>query len=94
MKAVLVIDMPRNCWGCPCNEVDSDGMSWCNALAKNTIHSNVERQPWCPLRPLPQKKNTSKLQGFGNSQIVWTDRIIHQNEGWNDCLDEIVGETE
>lgn len=84
MKAVLVIDMPRNCWGCPCNEVDSDGMSWCNALVKNTIHSNVERQPWCPLRPLPQKRI--------NKDCL----VIHEiwNEGWNACIDEILGETE
>lgn len=81
MKAVLVIDMPRNCWGCPCNEVDSDGMSWCNALAKNTIHSNVERQSWCPLRPLPHKL-----------QADWyTDGY---KEGFNACLEEITGETE
>ena len=83
MKAVLVIDMPRNCWGCPCNEVDSDGMSWCNALAKNTIHSNVERQSWCPLRPLPQKLPPNEL---GNMSLY--------KSGWNACLDAITGETE
>lgn len=45
-------------------------------------------------RPLPQKKNTSKIQGFGYSQIMWTNKTIHQNEGWNDCIDAILGETE
>ena len=89
MKAVLVIDMPRNCWGCPCNEVDSDGMSWCNALAKNTIHSNVERQPWCPLRPLPQKmtmEKALKMERVGSIKDIYTT--------WNACIDEIMGETE
>lgn len=85
MKAVLVIDMPRNCWGCPCNEVDSDGMSWCNALAKNTIHSNVERQPWCPLKPLP----IFKAVDLNDSRDVMM--FCH---GWNTCLAEITGETE
>ena len=78
MKAVLVIDMPRNCWGCPCNEVDSDGMSWCNALVKNTIHSNVERQPWCPLRLLPHSKQMEN-RWFSDDY----------SKGWNDCLEEI-----
>lgn len=64
MKAILVIDMPRNCWGCPCNEVDSDGMSWCNALVKNTIHSNVERQPWCPLKPMPDEAAEALVNGL------------------------------
>lgn len=78
MKAILVIDLPKNCAECKlesiCNEVDWE-----------------ERPSSCPLKPMPQKKNTSKIQGFGYSQIMWTNKTIHQNEGWNDCIDEIAG---
>ena len=46
------------------------------------------------LKPMPQRKNTNKLQDFGNAQIVWIDKTIYRNEGWNACIDEIMGETE
>ena len=81
MKAVFVIDVDK----------DELGKAFATITAEENDISFFARGV---IRPLPQKKNTSKLQGFGNTQIVWTDRIIHQNEGWNDCLDEIVGETE
>ena len=87
-KSILVIDTPKNCAKCNLMFLQGIGESICNAV-------DWSRRPsWCPLKPLPQKRNTSKLQDFGNFQIVWTDRTIYQNEGWNACLDAILGETE
>lgn len=83
MKAVLVIDMPTNCSKCKLSYLQGIGESICNAVDWD------DRPSWCPLKPMPEKKNTDKLQGFGNSQILWTDKVIYQNEGWNACLEEI-----
>ena len=88
-KSILVIDTPEDCLACPCFSVI--GSEHCSVTMKEVgLHIPM----WCPLRYLPQKKNTSKIQGFGYSQIMWANKTIHQNEGWNACLDEIVGETE
>jgi len=79
MKAILVVD------------VEEYGDYYADVYRKDADDRFEGR--YC-LKPLPQKKNTSKLQGFGYSQIMWTNKTIHQNEGWNACLDEILGETE
>ena len=84
MKAILVIDMPKDCWDC--HLVDE----WenCNAIKMTSERYGVsvkqydkERASWCPLRPLPHKL-----------QADWyTDGY---KEGFNACLEEITGETE
>ena len=84
MKAVLVIDMPKDCWDC--HLVDEWGN--CNAIKMTSERYGVsvkqydkERASWCPLRPLPHKL-----------QADWyTDGY---KEGFNACLDAITGETE
>lgn len=92
MKAILVVDLPKNCGDCPCIH---DEMWKCQADKQFREGTYFDGRPsWCPLKPMPEKKNTDKLQGFGNSQILWMDKVIYQNEGWNACLEEIMGETE
>ena len=92
-KSILIIDTPKNCPDC---QLMADG--WCYGIpSREEVQGKIKylkRPSWCPLKDLPQKRNTGKLQGFGNFEIIWTDRIVHQNEGWNACLDEILGETE
>ena len=66
MKAILVIDMPTDCIKCPL----ADGYCW------NTFPTKG-RADGCPLRYLPQKKNTD-----------FHPNIVYAN-GWNDCLKEI-----
>ena len=82
MKAILVIDMPKDCWDC--HLVDEWGN--CNAIKMTSERYGVsvkqydkERASWCPLRPLPHKL-----------QADWyTDGY---KEGFNACLEEITGE--
>lgn len=92
-KAILVIDKPESCTSCLLGIYNK---KWfCLDTNKDIdICDRYNIPEWCPLKPMPQKKNTDKLQGFGNSQILWTDKVIYQNEGWNACLNEILGETE
>lgn len=82
MKAILMIDLPKDCWDC--HLVDE----WenCNAIkvTSNKYGMSIkqygkERPSWCPLRPLPQR---------------YDEGAMREQKGWNRCLDEILGETE
>ena len=90
MKAVLVIDMPNRCSECPlCYKGENywgDIVSAeCQMQYKGYVALN-EKPYWCPLRPLPQKKDVPPNYGM----MVGDPR----GEGWNECLKEILGETE
>lgn len=88
MKVVIVKDieeMPEDCDSCPFQDFDRN----CGILGEYTMLNEwVEDAPYydlkgkgdCPLKPLPQK-------------MTWghTSEYI---DGYNACLDEILGETE
>ena len=79
-KAILVIDkMPSSCEECI---VRCDGYS-----AKEYAQRTITKPNWCPLSPLPQKKGK-------HGELHEYDTDIHYEIGWNDCLDEILGEAE
>ncbi len=48
-KAVLVMDMPENCFKCKLQ-------NWANCKITNKCHVGGCRPDWCPLRELPEKK--------------------------------------
>lgn len=88
MKAVLVIDMPCDCYDCPlCKDsvVDRCNIMYRDIHSDGGIEETDGRPLWCPLRPLPSEKYLSLKDKH--------DDIIFQM-GWNACLDEITGETE
>jgi hypothetical protein len=90
-KAILVMDMPSSCNVCRYCEVHVRKrclISACKLLPfsridKEKIH---ERQEWCPLREVPQKKEVLKREQyeFGSIGLAFTD-------GYNRCIDEILG---
>lgn len=85
MKAILVIDMPKDCGNCPCV---GEEFGICQADEKNRDCDWYKTPSWCPLKPMPEKKWVAE----------WFDRIMENNKehlmslGWNDCIDEILGE--
>ena len=86
-KAVLLMNVPEKCLDCNLCVLDMDGSISCY-YNKREICSNVgennSRPEWCPLRPLPDRKEiteTYKLE----------DRLPSFKCGWNWCLDEITG---
>lgn len=83
MKAILVIDeMPKRCGECPCV---NDEFEFCRADEKIRDCDRYKTPTWCPLKPLPQKKEL-----FGKIPLDKMAEYI----GWNACIDEITGETE
>ena len=78
-RVFVVIDKPANAWNCPFAEDDG----FCVVL-KGTCSACISEDPKhlfpdnCPLRPLPEKD-----MNYGEDDYC---------TGWNDCLDEMLGE--
>ena len=86
-KVILVMDdMPADCFMCPC----FCDVTWrCCATEKDEeVHDN--RPSWCPLRQLPERMTADLYYGKTDYICDWEERSC----GWNECLDEILGETE
>ena len=86
-KSVLVMKTPEKCLDCNLCVLDMDGSISCY-YNKREICSNVgennSRPEWCPLRPLPDRKEITET-------YKWEDRLPSFKCGWNWCLDEITG---
>lgn len=91
-KSALVIDTPITCMRCPFGlfindyifcviTIDKDGAA---KQIRNDLYG-IKRQNWCPLKPLPEKKE----------YIVPIDNVEANKDiiavGWNACIDEIAG---
>ena len=91
-KAILIMDMPERCVKCPLllTFPQKDDLALCIARPKNgqeeynPKHEKSWRPDWCPLRELPEKIPELKS---GYEEI---SKSIHR-DGWNACLDEILG---
>ena len=85
-KAVLVMDMPEQvCQKCAlCYETENDDEYLCCAVGK--LLPDGEKPEWCPLRELPERKETHTVLEL-HSNGRWTEGM---KAGFNACLDEIL----
>ena len=87
MKAILVIDMPDVCAECEfCGHSTDGALRYCGltqCFCSRDLDANKEKEPWCPLKPMPEKKNmtpaNSKYDPFLDLCAI----------GWNKCIEEI-----
>jgi hypothetical protein len=82
-KAILAIDMPKDCYECPL-AIETIHNSRTCCITKCTVMYDG-KFPWCPLKPVPEKRDENG---------IWTmSGYIDDgySNGWNDCLDEILG---
>ena len=90
-KAVLIMDMPESCFGCNFLYCNADaGIDSCQAMEVSRIvdSETYEKPDWCPLRELPETKETwVTLSCYPNGR--WTEDM---KAGYNTCLDEILKE--
>lgn len=87
-KAVLIMDMPECCADCQLADDDPSGL-YCVPADKyyDGEESTEDRASFCPLRELPEKKETTYPQAcYTNS--YWTDEM---KAGFNTCLNEMLG---
>lgn len=78
MKAVLVMEMPENCVGCPLFSGNHSDMT-CRGSYRTIDfpYPDDKVQDWCPLIPMPERKENACSHGFA--------------AGWNACLDAVEG---
>lgn len=86
MSAILLIkEMPKTCKECPCQ------MMLVCVPADEDIDEYVDpsktKPNWCPLSPLPKPITEYEVK-------VSCDYEPDYALGWNECLDEIMGEIE
>ncbi len=90
MKAILVIDTD-NCWDCP---LERDAK--CQYSHKKIPKKNIPS--WCPLKPMPQKKEEACAEKYAESTYVVSYTGAHEisakthplyADGWNACIKEI-----
>lgn len=89
-KSVLVMDTPeKGCISCPIGQNDSNcriTRIYCPIAEETAFNEEAEAVPdWCPLKPLPERKE----------YIVPIDNVESQKNiiavGWNACIDAITG---
>jgi hypothetical protein len=83
-KSVLVIDTPENCRSCYLRGFTLN-LQYCRGKLKDIKDTSV-KPDWCPLKPLPEKKE----------YIVPIDNVESYKDiiavGWNACVNEITEE--
>lgn len=90
-KSALIIDTPKACMDCMfyfdlgefdkyCSVKDDEKDSDTCREITPTDKFRQERPDWCPLKELPERRRYG--QEFFNGSV----------KGWNDCLEEIIGE--
>lgn len=85
MKSILVMDMPKSCFSCNmCNSNDECILQDEDANFK-AYDSWEELRKGCPLKPMIEKKDRNKVVG---------DYLRGRCDGYNACIDEILGDKE
>lgn len=66
-KAVLIIDMPEECWECDLTHENTSGLTICNLIGEALYPMGSEkiRLEKCPLRELPERRS----EEFGQTVI-------------------------
>lgn len=79
-KAILVMDMPDDCFECNfCVELAAHDR--CVAAGKSIF--TIKKPDWCPLKELPEK-----MEGYNSIKWQWGE----YEDGWNHCIDCLIDE--
>lgn len=86
-KSILVIDTPDKCSMCKFINRTDEGYCYCRVFdfdyqINQYMSTPKEKPDWCPLKEIPKKR----------SHNLPDCRLKVYDSGWNDCLDEILGE--
>ena len=87
-KGIIVVDIPKTCWECPCYMEGylngSSGGDWCKVTGEE-IYSYIAKRN-CPIKELPRKLEKDEVS------LGRVSRYAKFEDGWNACIDEILGE--
>ncbi|MCD8208508.1 MAG: hypothetical protein LUD72_11265 [Bacteroidales bacterium] len=94
-KAILVMDMPGKCHDCYMCYFSPDEDDLVCADTKFPIETFMGVRPdWCPLLPVPEREDTIstyKLRKFAEEKGMSGAQATAWKQGWNACLDAILG---
>lgn len=85
-KGIIVVDVPAGCYECECSitkeyQNSMSGEHYCGIterkVSKYWSHEPSLKPYWCPINPMPEKKNEHNTTY--DSEYFY----VH---GWNDCL--------
>lgn len=94
-KAILILDkMPECCEECRLINSHYDNEYGWQTYCGGDYHRIKEKDKkyFCPLKPLPQKKHNN-----GGYRVIDGTEWFYDSEhddGWNDCIDTLLGEEE
>lgn len=95
MKGIIVLDMPECCTKCCFSHVSETNYKRFCGIVHKTIYGNSSKPDWCPIKPMPQKRNfkgTEAINGLCISAKVRQAIDEACKLGWNSCIDAIIGE--
>lgn len=88
-KAILLIDMPENCFHCKLQD-------WANCRIVKGCHVGVTRPDWCPLKPMLRKKTDGETLKIATENDCYYDTTEDKayfngyDKGYNACIDDIL----
>lgn len=92
MKTLIVIDMPDDTkldeWFA---KIQLDRMRVPISEMYGVIFDETKVLNFVPLRPMPQEMDIDDFPNLSEEEYV---KVRNYVGGWNDCIDEITGETE
>ena len=95
MKAILVVDMPKNCNECVFRDTTENGHRCCATLPRTKlgeIEGHIPRHVDCPLKPMPYRYVEDKVRIETPREVeVCTHGV---QIGRNMVINEILGEIE
>lgn len=105
MKAILVVDMPNNCYDCQYCRFDARRYNFRGCVLTDTevqdgtIDICKEVHSCCPLKPMPQRQNTDEekpsleyiyeAETLDEFQSRGASYLYGHIDGWNACFEEI-----
>lgn len=104
MKAILIIDKPKNCFECQFRVIEYDGYykhytcqsKWTKGSINEPEKSMMKMYVNCPLKPIPQKIGNVVLDTEGKPIVELNSFGIGKAyiNGYNHAIREILGEEE
>ena len=81
-KGIIVVDVPKCCEKCEFMCFNQYYDPFCVVSNFDEVIED-DKPHWCPIRPLPEKINYKNRYEIAKELIA---------EGWNACIDKIIGE--
>ena len=95
-KAILILEKHEHCIDCPLLDGENYTCVVTGGYVERMIRKEDRREIPCPLKPMQNKRNNYVM--YENATFVSAEEQIAYlcgyEDGWNDYINELVGEEE